>query len=328
MPQTVSKVSLTKSRVGTAYSFPIPWHKTLQNIFVNLYLFWSVSRAQGWKELHQGLKSRGIPEPVTVLNVYESHAPVLVSQFPESEYPIDYSSIHIKPVGPIYKSFAPVASVDPDLATWLARKPTVLINLGSHMHFNAERTRAISTAISLLLRERQVQVLWKYRPEGPVPETSFSAIEDAIADKTVRLEKWLAADPAALLETGHVVLMVHHGGASSFNEALGSGVPAVVIPLWFDCFDYAVRAEWLGVGIWGTRKYAPVFQPEELASAMIRATGDGEEAVGLRDKVRKFRDLVALRGQGRDVAAREIVKYMDLLEQGEGVQSSRERDEL
>lgn len=71
------------------------------------------------------------------------------------------------------------------------------------------------------------------------------------------MKKWLVPDSAAILETANVVLFVHHGGSSSFNEALGSGVPAVVVPFWWDCYVFAVRAEWLGIGIWGIRNSAP-----------------------------------------------------------------------
>ena len=163
---------------------------------------------------------------------------------------------------------------------------------------------------------------------GHVLESSFEPVAAFIENGTIKLEKWLIPDPAAVLETGDVVLMVHHGGAGSFNEGLGSGVPAVVVPFWLDCYDYAVRAEWLGVGIWGTRKSAPVIDGEELGMAIIRATGDGEEAVSMREKAGVFKAMVQERGNGRDVAAKEIVDFMDKLEGKKNEEEQGLRDEL
>ena len=52
---------------------------------------------------------------------------------------------------------------------------------------------------------------------GHVPESSFEPVAAFIENGTIKLEKWLIPDPAAVLETGDVVLMVHHGGAGSFQ---------------------------------------------------------------------------------------------------------------
>ncbi|GAB7344201.1 hypothetical protein MBLNU457_2092t1 [Dothideomycetes sp. NU457] len=240
-----------------------------------------------------------------------------------AEYPMPIPA-HVTPVGPIYRSTAPVSVIDPHLATWLAQKPTILINLGSHIKFTTDQTVAFVHAISVLLQHRNVQVLWKYRPSGTVPETAFGPIAAHIAHNTVRLEKWLAPDPAAILETGNVILFVHHGGSSSFNEASGSGVPAVVVPFWWDCYDFAVRAEWFGIGIWGTRKSAPSVDGVELSEALLSATGDGTQANKMREKVGVLAVMVSERGQGRRVAAREIVKRLDMEKQ----QPNDLRDEL
>jgi len=299
-------------------------------------MLWSVARGPRLTELRQGLRDRGIKNPVTFIDVYQRatfvddhkrQTPVLVSQLMEAEYPMPIPA-HVTLVGPIYKSTAPVSVVDPQLATWLGQKPTVLINLGSHIKYTEEQTVAFVQALAHLLQHRNVQVLWKYRPFGTVPETAFEAIARHITDGKIRLEKWLIPDPAAILETGNVVLFVHHGGASSFNEGLGSGVPAVVVPFWWDCYDFAVRAEWLGIGIWGTRKSAPGVDGAELGQALIRATGDEAEATKMREKVRVFKDIVKERGEGRRVAAREIVNFMDRLEEEKKQEQYDLRDEL
>jgi hypothetical protein len=35
-----------------------------------------------------------------------------------------------------------------------------------------------------------------------------------------------------------------------------SGTPQVILSPWLDCHDMAVKAEWLGVGVWGNRHHA------------------------------------------------------------------------
>jgi hypothetical protein len=34
------------------------------------------------------------------------------------------------------------------------------------------------------------------------------------------MSKWLAVDPVSLLETGDVVVSVHHGGSNCYHEAI------------------------------------------------------------------------------------------------------------
>ena len=46
-------------------------------------------------------------------------------------------------------------------------------------------------------------------------------LQGELKEGRLRLEKWLKPDPAALLETGNIVLSVHHGGANCFHEAIG-----------------------------------------------------------------------------------------------------------
>lgn len=40
-----------------------------------------------------------------------------------------------------------------------------------------------------------------------------------------------------------------------------------------DTYDYAVQAEWLGVGVWGNRRHAPLVNEEELTYAILSVIG-------------------------------------------------------
>ena len=37
------------------------------------------------------------------------------------------------------------------------------------------------------------------------------------------------------------------------NSWIRAGVPQVVLPMWYDTYDYATRAEYLGIGVYGNR---------------------------------------------------------------------------
>lgn len=50
-------------------------------------------------------------------------------------------------------------------------------------------------------------------------QLSLGSIEERVIGR-FRLENWLNADPAALLEIGHIILSVHHGGSNCYHEAV------------------------------------------------------------------------------------------------------------
>ena len=103
---------------------------------------------------------------------------------------------------------------------------------------------------------------------------------------------------------------MHHGGANSFHEALAAGVPQVVCPRWLDTYEFARRAEWLGVGVMGNEKAAPDFEAVELAQAMEKVVG--EEVGGLFSKrAEEIREGLGGDGaleQGRKRAAELVMR--------------------
>jgi hypothetical protein len=63
--------------------------------------------------------------------------------------------------------------------------------------------------------------LWKFNKRGEYTNEVFLEVSKEIKDRRLRVEKWLGIDPAAIMETGHIVASVHHGGANCFFEAVG-----------------------------------------------------------------------------------------------------------
>ncbi|KLU82314.1 hypothetical protein MAPG_01387 [Magnaporthiopsis poae ATCC 64411] len=160
------------------------------------------------------------------------------------------------------------------------------------------------------------QVIWKFRklqlPEGQAQyaDDVFQApLRRFIDQDRVRLPSWLTVDPTALLESGHVAVSVHHGGANVFNEAIFAGVPHLVLPLWADCYNYAAMAEGLGLGIWASRQSAPDWTVEEISASMLKLLSDDDPfTVSARAKAKALSDKAKVR-PGRDHAADIIAEF-------------------
>jgi 2-acylglycerol O-acyltransferase 1 len=80
--------------------------------------------------------------------------------------------------------------------------------------------------------------------------------------------------------------------------------------MWADCYDYAARVEWLGIGIWGNRHAAPYWTGEEASQAILTVISD-------RSYAEKARALVKPREQeGRFIAARKIAQWAEQKKRG------------
>lgn len=84
---------------------------------------------------------------------------------------------------------------------------------------------------------------------------------------------------------------VHHGGIGSAAQALGAGIPQLVMPLAFDQFDNAWRLERLGVG----RSLAPRrFRGPAVAAALRALLDDPTVAARARNLAAQVDDAAAL----------------------------------
>lgn len=183
-----------------------------------------------------------------------------------------YYPDHIHGSGPFLLPSEPVEVVDPALAMWIKKGPLVLINRGSHLTFSDKTARNMARGIAILRKARpEVRVLWKCRKEADVSDATFAELQEAIDSDMIRITTWLKPDPLAILRTGNVICFVNHGGANSWAESLCTGVPQVVVPGWYDCWDNAVKADYLGVGVWGNRHAGLSLDGEELGKAFLRA---------------------------------------------------------
>lgn len=81
-----------------------------------------------------------------------------------------------------------------------------------------------------------------------------------------------------------------------------------MIPVWYDTYEYAARVEYLGVGIWGSKKTAPAINGPELGDAFLRVL-DSEESSTMQEKAKA---IVSKLGpvEGRVVACEKLIELM------------------
>ncbi|KAJ0384979.1 hypothetical protein COL922a_007259 [Colletotrichum nupharicola] len=294
----------------------LPW--SLKE-FVEIYR--DVERV--WSELGRGLQLITINE----LGLVAPPPPgirVMVANSPDIEFPFDVIPDFMVPCGPITRPAAPISTEDPELAIWLGRGPTVYMNLGTHRSFDVAKATEVAYAFRSLFDAAKtshlsnLQLIWKMPRvasegdtsgfEGPWKEIK-DILESEIDQDRVRIVDWITAEPKSLLQSGHVVCSVNHGGSNSFHEAICCGIPQVILPGWADCYDFALRAEFLGIGRWASRTARPLWKRDELAKGLEEVLL-GPQAM---EMIKRAQELAKRHpeGAGRDRAAEEILKLLD-----------------
>jgi hypothetical protein len=78
----------------------------------------------------------------------------------------------------------------------------------------------MSLAIAELLSKTGVQVLWKFNKLGDYPDAFMERLIPYLDSGRLKMPNWLVADPSSLLETGDIIVSVHHGGSNCYHEAI------------------------------------------------------------------------------------------------------------
>lgn len=99
-----------------------------------------------------------------------------------------------------------------------------------------------------------------------------------------------------------------------------NGVAQVVLPVWVDCYDFANRAEILGIGRWGNVKECPRWSLAELAPIMIDVVLDRNAEYTA--KSRQLAKICEDAGEGRDIAARKVIEFIDKRPERQGEQTN------
>lgn len=177
-----------------------------------------------------------------VLKPAPPNLPILVANSPDIDYPFSVIPPQLTSCGPIVRAAPRLADIDPDLAEWLGRGPTVYVNLGTHHKSNTTEAYEMAKALNKVLEkdeewgstEKPLQVLWKIgrkpdqKPCNAVEPDSYlgewlwvtDTLQKYIKQDRARVTDWLVAEPKSVLESKNIVCSVNHGGANSFHEGL------------------------------------------------------------------------------------------------------------
>ena len=206
--------------MASGYKFPVPWHLRPANVYINLRIYLQLVMNQRSRVLQKFLKANGVPNPVSLMDIYNKEQAFISIGDVDTELPLAVIPENVVPCGPIYISSKPVSQQDPALANWLKRAPTILFMLGSHTMYGEDHARNILQALRVVFDTTDHQVLRKFKKLTNYTDDVFEIVEKELASGRLRLERWIAADPAAMMETGDIVLSVNHGGSNCYHEAV------------------------------------------------------------------------------------------------------------
>ncbi|KAM0430037.1 hypothetical protein ACHAPT_006043 [Fusarium lateritium] len=307
----------------SGYSYPVPLHLVPLNVYFLFYMvyIWITSRHR--KETTAYLQNNLGMKLKTAVDLQQNRpegVKIAVGFLPELDF-VETLPEHILPCGPILRIASPIQESDPELGKWLANGPTVYINLGSMCKIDEQQAIEMAFAVKSvmdkyrILSKRPLQVLWKLKTHETIDTKEGSKMRGIlgleIEQDQVRIVDWVVAEPIAILQTGHVVCSVHHGGANSFNEAVVTATPQVVLPQWTDCYDFAQRVEMLGIGRLGSRKTKPRWVAKELSQSLADVIF-GKDSEAMKKKAEDLAKLCKNAGEGRDVAAKIILRELSV----------------
>ncbi|KAI0683607.1 hypothetical protein BC835DRAFT_1423191 [Cytidiella melzeri] len=311
-PNTGVELANTSSRYSEAsgnylrLSYPVPLHLVPYNIMLNIAFVRTLSTHPRIKALESHRSKAGIPGKLLGKPLLDLPFKICAS-VKEMEFPHSPGDNVVYP-GPILIPVPPLSHEKyPELASFLERKRTLVINMGSLFSYTSADVENIVDGI---LRARQVcrertpfQVLWKLNGKETYQELLQARLGDALVD--VHTEEWLEPPTLAILQHPNVVAFVNHGGANSVHEAAYAGVPLVILPQWLDLYDYAVRVEWLGHGIYANKSFPGQIEGDQLARAFVKVLTD--EGGTLKNKATEVSEACR-RGGGVRTVAETILK--------------------
>lgn len=207
--------------MNSGFPFPLPWIQVLPNIYLAFRMVLSLATSRRLKDVLEARNAHGIPGPYPpVITSVQS----IITSRPDTDYPCKIPA-NITCCGPVLRPCKPIEEQNPEVALWLAQRPTVLVNLGSGLIWDTQRTEQFAEGIRVLLHRRSwIQVLWKLQTTSPMGSVEhdgdpLSCIRENIDSGQVKIMQWLP-DPISILQSGNILCMVHHGGSNSFHEAI------------------------------------------------------------------------------------------------------------
>ena len=82
--------------------------------------------------------------------------------------------------------------------------------------------------------------------------------------------------------------MIIHVADGTLHRA---GIPQIILAQWYDLYDMAVRAEYVGIGIYGNRSVAPEIDGTEFGAAISRLLSPSGEAKKFALKAKEIGEI-------------------------------------
>ena len=79
---------------------------------------------------------------------------------------------------------------------------------------------------------------------------------------------------------------------------------------WYDLYDMAVRAEYLGIGIYGNKNVAPDIEAVEFGTAVARLVRPGKESEGFRTRAKAVAEACRKAG-GKRTAVDKLIEIIE-----------------
>lgn len=221
----------------SGFNYPVPWHQKAINVFLIFYTICQLATDPTFAATKKYVeRETGKPMRCLIDNgkTLPDNVKIFIGSLPELDYPGLACPARVVACGPIVSEAKPLSSVDPDFLSWLANAPTIYVNLGSLRKLPESEAVELAKSLNRVLDELdhrrpgdnpRSQVLWKLN--------TFCGNESASLDREIRasfngkmeagrihIVDWLKADPISILKSGNIICSIHHGGASSYNEAI------------------------------------------------------------------------------------------------------------
>ncbi|KAH0828098.1 glycosyltransferase family 1 protein [Lanmaoa asiatica] len=300
---------------SSGFPFPLEWWQIPLNIYLTIRLVRQIKTSVHLKQIFALRRSLGFNSLFgDQANRRYSGVTYICAALAETDFHFAVIPKEVLLCGPIVMPFDPLEESDPALMKWLDNGPTVMINLGSHILSDERFAAEMASAFRILLNYHdrkgasKIQVLWKAKASGDIQTTIDKIIGKEVKEGRVKVLPWLEAEPISILQHPNLVCTVHHGGANSYYEGIWSGVPHIVLPVWYDTFHYASRAEFLDIGIFGNKTCAPSVRADEFGRALLRITGNTEEAINFKMSAERLKERCRVNGNGRELACGAILK--------------------
>ena len=89
-----------------------------------------------------------------------------------------------------------------------------------------------------------------------------------------------------------------------------AGLPQIILAQWYDLYDMAVRAEYLGIGIYGNKSVAPDIEAVEFGTAVARLIQPGKESERFRTRAKAVAEACRKAG-GKKTAVDKLIEIID-----------------